>query len=173
MRSEEVFNCDKCEFETKSEKGLNIHNKRKHPINTVCEICEKQFKSPHDLKLHIYTHSYTSKGDIGQTCKKCNFACDTIESMEVHLGKCNVEEFECGLCETSFKKTDELDTHLTTCEVYECAECILRYTTLEEIKKHLKDGHETEAVFQSLHHLKMDREDITKVKFKRYFLSEV
>ena len=84
-----------------------------------------------------------------------------------------MEEFECGLCETSFKKTDELDTHLTTCEVYECAECILRYTTLEEIKKHLKDGHETEAVFQSLHHLKMYREDITKVKLKRYFLSEV
>ena len=59
MRSQEVFNCDKCEFETKSEKGLNIHNKRKHPINTVCEICEKRFNSPTDFKMYTYTHSYT------------------------------------------------------------------------------------------------------------------
>ena len=103
LRSEEVFICDKCEFETKSEKGLNIHKKRKPPIITVCKICEKQFDSQKNLKMHIYTHSYQSKGDISQTCKKSNFECGTIESMEVHLGKCNVEEFECGLCETNLK----------------------------------------------------------------------
>ena len=57
--NEEVFNCDKCEFETKSEKLLNIHKKRKHPINTVCEICEKEFDSQKKLKMHKYTHSYT------------------------------------------------------------------------------------------------------------------
>ena len=152
---------------------MNIHKKRKHPIISVCEICEKQFDSQKNLKMHKYTHSYTSKGDIGQTCQKCNFECDTIESMEIHLGKCNVEEFECGLCESKFKSEEEIDTHLKTCEVYECSDCYIRYKTLGETKKHLKNYHETEAIFQSLHHLKMERDDISKVKFKRYFLSEV
>ena len=136
---------------------MNIHKKRKHQINTVCEICEKRFNSTNDLKLHTYTHSYTSKGDIGQTCKKCNFACDTIESMEVHLGKCNVEEFECGLCETTFKTEEEIDTHLTTCEVYECGECCLRYTTLD-VREGWRQNYSTVSIIKILayifHHLR-------------------
>ena len=83
------------------------------------------------------------------------------------------EEYECGLCESKFKSEEEIDTHLKTYEVYECAECYTRYKTLEETKNDLKNYHETEEVFQSFHHLKMERDDISKVKFKRYFLSEV
>ena len=75
-----------------------------------------------------------------------------------------MKEFECGLCESNFKSEEEIDTHLKTCEVYECAECYTRYKTLEETKKHFKNDHETEAVFQSLHHLKLERDDISKVK---------
>lgn len=170
---ESLFKCDQCDYETKSEKGLNIHKKRKHTIKTICDICDQQFNSVRDMKIHKFTHSYTSKGDIGQTCDKCNYTCDTMESMEVHLGKCKVEEFECGLCETKFKTEEDVDLHLTTCEVYECGECFLRDKILEEMKKHVKFEHETEVFCQCLHHLKMDRDDKQKVNFKRYFLSQL
>ena len=54
--NEEVFNWGKCEFETKSQKGLNIHKKFKHPINIVSEICEKQFNSPKAGLFYFLDH---------------------------------------------------------------------------------------------------------------------
>ena len=42
--------------------------------------------------------------------------------MEVHVGKCNTDNFECGLCDSKFKDLDTLELHLRTCEIYECAE---------------------------------------------------
>ena len=46
--------------------------------------------------------------------------------MEVHAGRSHSADHECGLCETKYKTKEEIDTHLKTYEVYECAECYLR-----------------------------------------------
>lgn len=166
----EIFKCNECNFETKSERGLNIHKKRKHHQKTICDICDEHFDSAREVKIHRYTHSYTTKGKIGQTCKNCNFTCDTMETIEVHLGKCNVEEFECGLCEIKFEIVEDLDMHLKTCEVYECYECCIRNKNLEEMKRHVQEDHEGA---NALNHLKMDRDDISKVTLKYYLLSEL
>ena len=95
--------CNKCDFETYHKTGLKIHKKKKHESKS-CDKCDEIFDTARDLKIHNYTHSYTSTGDYWseskQTCKNCGFDCITPESMEVHLGKCRSEDFECGLCET-------------------------------------------------------------------------
>ena len=83
---------------------------------------------------------------------------------------CNVEEFECGLCEIKFKIVGDLDIHLKTCEVYECCECCIRNKSLEEMKRHVQEDHEGA---NALNHLKMDRDDISKVTLKYYLLSEL
>ena len=118
----DIFRCNECNFETNSEKGWKIQNKRKHDQKLVCDLCDEHFDSAREAKIHRYTHTYTYKGNIGHTCKNCNFTCDSMETIEVHLGKCNVEEFECGLGEIKFKIVEDLDVHLKTCEVYECYE---------------------------------------------------
>ena len=94
-----------------------------------------------------------------------------MESMEVHIGRHKVEYFECGLCDIKFEDSEKLETHLNTRKIYECGECFWRHKDLSKVKKHVREGHETQG--NDLHHLKLDREDRTVVKFRRYFLSQV
>ena len=103
------FNCSKCAFESKSKKGLNIHIKRKHnnfskekfPQN--CDLCEKEMTNSKELKKHMKTHSYsgTFYSRSGYKCEFCDFNSKTVETMEVHIGKCENEIFPCGLCDFS------------------------------------------------------------------------
>ena len=55
--------------------------------------------------------------------------------MEVHLGKCRTDNFECGFCESTFKELNDLKLHLKTCEVYECNSCYLGFQNISDIKK--------------------------------------
>ena len=48
--------------------------------------------------------------------------------MEIYLGKCRSENFECGLCDKRFQELDKLELHLFTCEVNECCECYKKQT---------------------------------------------
>ena len=101
-----IFKCDQCDFSSVSEQGLKTHNKRKHTKAKVeegtdsfpkmCNLCEKLFESEIDMKKHLKTHSYKQ---IEYRCEECDFLGATPHTMEVHLGKCHSDQFECGLCE--------------------------------------------------------------------------
>ena len=132
------FNCSKCKFKTYSDDNLNQHMKRKHTDFTTsfprnCELCEKSFENVQELKKHMIIHSLegTTFGDL--SCKECNFIGENFETMQVHNGKCCVSEFECGLCYMKADTLVNLETHLASCEVYECEECEKRLTKLSEI----------------------------------------
>ena len=43
--------------------------------------------------------------------------------MEVQAGKCQTDNFECGLCEYTGNTLENLELHLVSCEIYECEEC--------------------------------------------------
>ena len=166
-----MFQCNICDFETYKEKGLNIHKKRKHGAKSICDLCEEKFETARDLKIHRNKHSYISNEYENENkCKKCDFQSATIETMEVHVGKHKVEYFECGLCDYKFEELDKLKTHLFSCEIYECGECYWRHRDLSKMKTHVRDGHDRAS---NLHHLKIDRDDETKVKFKNYYLSQL
>ena len=172
---QEHFKCDKCDFETKHEKGLNIHKKRKHGQKLYCDLCEEQFDSKRDMKIHRHEHSFTNKGILDQACNKCDFTSDIVETMEVHVGKGCSDNFECGLCDQTFENLEILEIHLSTCEVYECGEslnneCFYRDKHLSEMKKHLLDSHEKS---EELLHLKIERKDPSKVSIKKYHISQL
>ena len=40
--------------------------------------------------------------------------------MEVHLGKHHSEKNECGLCDFEAGNLENLETHLNTCEFFQC-----------------------------------------------------
>ena len=65
------------------------------------------------------------------------------------------ENFECGLCEEIFVEEKALETHLRTCETYECRYCWKRVKSLSDIKIHIQENH---ADYTTLNHLKIDRE---------------
>ena len=89
----------------------------------------------------------------------------TVETMEVHIGKCQTENFICGLCEFSTSTLEDIEVHLTSCEIYECEVCELRSRFLKEIKTHIESEHKEP---QNLNHLKMDRDNPIIVDFKSY-----
>ena len=105
-----------------------------------CELCEEMFDSKRELKIHSYTHSFKSTG-LKQRCDNCDFECEIIETMEVHIGKCKEKEFECDLCETKFVTLNNLEIHLNTCEFYECVKCLIREKNQSDMKMHIKNQH--------------------------------
>ena len=96
----------------------------------------KFIKTKRDLKIHTYKHSYTRE-NRKEKCNSCNFTCDTIDTMEVHVGKCSKKDFECGLCEANFVKICDLKIHLKACEIYQCGKCFVRDKNLSEMKKNI------------------------------------
>eukprot|EP00092_Neocalanus_flemingeri_P059010 GFUD01070439.1.p1 GENE.GFUD01070439.1~~GFUD01070439.1.p1 ORF type:complete len:313 (+),score=42.55 GFUD01070439.1:267-1205(+) len=167
----ETLKCEKCKFETIHKNGLKIHMKKKHESKIVnnskiCDLCEKNFKSVREMKIHRNTHSFQSSNNEKQfNCEECDFVTENVESMEVHIGKCCYEYYECGLCENRFDCLENLETHLTTCEVYECGFCLNCMKNLDDMKKHVI----CEPLgYDKLHHIKMNSHDKTKVDFKQY-----
>ena len=93
----EKFKCPKCDFETKNQNRLKIHMKRKHKRDTkTCDLCNQLFETAREMKMHRNIHSY-----------ECEFTCETIESIEVHIGKCCYNYFECGLCEVRVENLEQ------------------------------------------------------------------
>ena len=166
--SKEKYKCTKCEFTTYYKKGLAIHKKKMHKVFT-CVLCGEIFDTAREHKIHVHTHSYTSESKIFK-CKNCNFETKSVYTMEVHVSKCRTENFECGLCEEEFVKKEGLETHLRTCETYECSDCWKRMRNLSDIKNHIKENHED---YTTLNHLKIDREKEFEVKIKSYNTQEV
>ena len=168
----ETLKCSKCSFETIHKNGLKIHMKRKHvKASKTCDLCNKQFDSVRDMKMHKNTHSFN--GDFFGfefKCEECDYISETIETMEVHIGKCCYDHFECGLCEAHFENFEMLELHLVTCEVYECGKCFIRVKNLSEMKKHIKEEHEDGKY---LHHLKIDRNDDKIVSFKQVSIDNI
>ena len=66
--------------------------------------------------------------------------------MDVHIGKSHSENKECGICECNTKSLEDLEIHLSGCEIYKCAsnddlECDYKVKTLSEIRNHIKKEH--------------------------------
>ena len=166
--AKENYKCNQCEFTTYYKKGLKIHKKKMHQSYS-CELCEEIYDTKRDLKIHTYKHSYTRENRM-EKCNSCNFTCNTIDTMEVHVGKCRKKEFECGLCETNFLKICDLEIHLKTCEIYQCGNCFVRDKNLSEMKKHVEKTHKYET---EIGYLKMDRDSESEVSQTFYSLSEL
>ena len=54
-------------------------------------------------------------------CLDCDFICETDLGMEVHIGKEHADGFDSGLCGFKEQSLENLETHLSTFEVYDCA----------------------------------------------------
>ena len=171
-----VNKCHQCDFETVSSQGLKVHMKRKHTeINEdtyICHICDKVEKSNKDLKAHIKTHAYKI---VKYKCEDCEFVGARKETMNVHLGKCHSGNFVCGLCEFTANTLEDLETHLFTCEMYECNACYERTSRLADLMDHLRDKHEVkkDEKVDGIMHIKMERSNFSEVSCETYSLDEL
>ena len=88
-----------------------------------------------------------------------------VEILEVQVGKCGSENFECGLCNFKTDTLEKLELHLVSCEVYECETCEERTKLLKDMKTHIEIEH---GGLKKLYHIKMDRNDPSLVDIKEY-----
>ena len=167
----EKYRCNKCDFKTYYKRGLNIHKRKMHKVYP-CANCEDIFDTIRDAKVHSYTHYYTETDDDENKCNNCDFQVKCLNTIEVHVGWCRQSNFECGLCGNNFEEKEDLETHLRSCEMYECGRysCWLRVKSLSDMKKHIEEKHTTST---SLHHLKIDREKEFSVTSKFYYVKDL
>jgi uncharacterized Zn-finger protein len=122
-------------IKTYSNKELNQHTLRKHTdylsqYPKKCELCEESFENSKELKKHMLIHSLERTISKQFSCEDCHLLGDIFETMEVHGGKCFNTNFECVLCDT----LENLETHLASCEVYECGKREKRYNRNDKRK---------------------------------------
>ena len=146
QKTSEKFKLEKCHFEKHSEKGLKTYMSRKHTQNSSseyprkCDLCVRPFDTHNEFKKLLRTHSYE---ESKFKCVDCNFDGKCSETMDVHMGMSHTDTFVCGICDVSFGNSKDLETHLTTCEIYKCNchSCDFKQTKLSDIKEHLEKDH--------------------------------
>ena len=119
----DIFKCENCDFETTSERGLNVHIKRKHTnlkadkYPAECDFCDNSANSESDMRFHLKNDHTATYSNV--KCLDCDFYAYNDISIQVHQGKCHEDGFECGLCDLKADSLEALNIHLTTCESYE------------------------------------------------------
>ena len=75
------------------------------------------------------------------------------------IGKRHTDQFDCGICDVEAQSLENLNIHLSTCEMYQCELCEIRLATLTEIKTHIKTKHSESKDIIDVIHLKQNRID--------------
>ena len=146
-----------------------IHLKTHVSTRFACDVCDKSFDKPSQLKDH--THSHTN--EKGFKCDTCTSqfptrlrlirhnkihqprreACDQCEAsfhekagLRRHLASVHSDEqnFACGVCDKKFKLSEKLVLHLkrhTTPRPHKCNICQVAYSQKRTLIKHRTQVH--------------------------------
>ena len=169
------FKCTKCNFETNSQTGLKVHDRKKHTsaenvkFPTICELCDEELKTAIEMKKHMKRHSYK---EARYKCDDCDFVGESELTMDVHIGKLHSEKYECGICDFQAKDQEKLEIHLVSCEMYECDGCHRKFKSIKEVKDHIVEM-KYENGWHYVAHLKLDRNNQCEVSRKKYRSTEI
>ena len=121
------------------------------------------------MKKHMKRHSYK---EARYKCDDCDFVGESGLTMDVHIGKHHSENHECGLCNFEAKDQENLETHLTSCEMYECGGCNAIFKSIKEVKNHIVEMQYSSG-WHYITHLKLDRNNPCEVSRKTYRSTEI
>ena len=82
-----------------------------------CHLWGNKCDNRYELKKHLIIHSYKK---VKYKFSECNFVCQYEVSMEVHIVKQHSDKYEGGFCDLEAGNFENLELHLTTCEMYRC-----------------------------------------------------
>ena len=89
--------------------------------------------------LHLYAYAGPRRANrefLHFTIFWSMFFCSSVS---LHHGKSHSCDFECGMGDFKLKSQKKLNTHISTCEVYEFDKCYFRVKTISAIGSHMKD----------------------------------
>ena len=79
------------------------------------------------------------------------------------------------ITEYEVKSLESLETHLFTCEILSCDDCKMEKKPLQDSKNQVKSCHPDahKSYFPTIYLKKIDREKITEVISKGYFIEDL
>ena len=121
---------------------------RQHPNCRICPECHKVYKDHTNMRYHYNKkHSDAAKrrARISQVCQECGKICKNQEALCRHQLVHRPPQFQCDQCDSTFKSTSNLKTHIKFHhEEYSlfCDQCHFKTATKQLLEQHIKTEHE-------------------------------
>ena len=120
-------------------------------------MCQQVLDNANKLKEHKKKeHTYHI---VKFQCNECEFMANDPHTLQVHFGLNHSLNKQCGLCDENFKNCEQLEEHLTKCEIFVCFHsscghsCVestyefpqLLFENLPSVREHIKEKHKKDS----------------------------
>ncbi|XP_030648354.1 zinc finger protein 711 [Chanos chanos] len=144
FQGHKTHQCPHCEHKSTNSSDLKRHIISVHTKDFPhkCEVCEKGFHRPSELKKHSETH----KGTKLHQCRHCDFKISDTFTLSRHILSVHTKDlpFKCKRCKRGFRQQNELKKHMKTHsgrKVYQCQYCEYNTTDASGFKRHVISIH--------------------------------
>ena len=140
---QEAWQCDQCDFSTKSRRRLWQHKLIIHlGIDYKCEECNISFSSKGNLKKH----KQRMHSDERFLCDKCDYSASIQENLKAHVERVHFEKiYSCDFCRYKAGTQYLIKNHILKShakrETVTCDECDYTTTRKADLKKHKQRKH--------------------------------
>ncbi|KAJ8405753.1 hypothetical protein AAFF_G00311900 [Aldrovandia affinis] len=144
FQGHKTHQCPHCDHKSTNSSDLKRHIISVHTKDFPhkCEVCEKGFHRPSELKKHSETH----KGNKVHQCRHCDFKISDPFTLSRHILSVHTKDlpFKCKRCKRGFRQQSELKKHMKTHsgrKVYQCQYCEYNTTDASGFKRHVISIH--------------------------------
>ncbi|XP_061104476.1 zinc finger protein 711-like isoform X2 [Conger conger] len=144
FQGHKTHQCPHCEHKSTNSSDLKRHVISVHTkaFPHKCEVCEKGFHRPSELKKHSETH----KGNKVHHCRHCEFRSSDPFTLSRHILSVHTKDlpFKCKHCRRGFRQHSELKKHMKTHsgrKVYQCQYCEYNTADASGFKRHVISIH--------------------------------
>ncbi|KAI4886934.1 hypothetical protein NFI96_030453 [Prochilodus magdalenae] len=144
FQGHKTHQCPHCEHKSTNSSDLKRHIISVHTKDFPhkCDVCEKGFHRPSELKKHSETH----KGNKVHQCRHCDFKISDPFTLSRHILSVHTKDlpFKCKRCKRGFRQQTELKKHMKTHsgrKVYQCQYCEYNTADASGFKRHVISIH--------------------------------
>ncbi|XP_017329700.1 zinc finger protein 711 isoform X4 [Ictalurus punctatus] len=144
FQGHKTHQCPHCEHKSTNSSDLKRHIISVHTKDFPhkCDVCEKGFHRPSELKKHAETH----RGNKVHQCRHCDFKISDPFTLSRHILSVHTKElpFKCKRCKRGFRQQNELKKHVKTHsgrKVYQCQYCEYNTADASGFKRHVISIH--------------------------------
>lgn len=144
FQGHKTHQCPHCEHKSTNSSDLKRHIISVHTKDFPhkCDVCEKGFHRPSELKKHAETH----RGSKVHQCRHCEFKISDPFTLSRHILSVHTKElpFKCKRCKRGFRMLNELKKHAKTHsgrKVYQCQYCEYNTADASGFKRHVISIH--------------------------------